>query len=315
MAGATQGDRRMSAVRIASLLPSVTEIACALGLADRLVARSHECDYPPEVERLPAVTAGRLPADAVTQAQVDDAVTQAARDGEALYDVDGALLASLAPDLVLTQSLCDVCAVDEDTVRRALGHMQPPAALLSLAPGRLDEVVDSVGDVAHAAGVEDRGEALMGALRARLDAVARRVAGRPRVRVAAVEWLDPPWSAGHWVPDQVAAAGGEEVLIAPGSRSARITWDDLAAARPDVVVLMPCGLSLAEVRELAQLVPPLGVRVAAVDASGLFSRPGPRLVDGVEVLAHMLHPLPGDPPPGDAWAWVDAPSGYTRSGR
>lgn len=303
------------AQRIASLLPSVTEIACALGLGDRLVARSHECDYPPQVENLPAVTAGRLPPDAVTQAQVDQAVTEAAASGEALYEVDGALLASLAPDLVLTQSLCDVCAVDEDLVRRAVRHMDPPPPLVSLAPGRLDEVIASVGDVAHAAGVPEAGDRLIAQLAARLDAVRARVAGRTPVRVAAVEWLDPPWSAGHWVPDQVAAAGGEEVLIAPGARSARMTWDQVAAARPDVVVLMPCGLSLAQVMDLAGEVPPLPARVAAVDASGLFSRPGPRLVDGVEVLAAILHPQPGDAPPGDAWAWVDQPSGYTRKGR
>lgn len=305
----------MMAQRIASLLPSVTEIACALGLGDRLVARSHECDYPPQVENLPAVTAGRLPPDAVTQAQVDQAVTEAAASGEALYEVDGALLASLAPDLVLTQSLCDVCAVDEDLVRRAVRHMDPPPPLVSLAPGRLDEVIASVGDVAHAAGVPEAGDRLIAQLAARLDAVRARVAGRTPVRVAAVEWLDPPWSAGHWVPDQVAAAGGEEVLIAPGARSARMTWDQVAAARPDVVVLMPCGLSLAQVMDLAGEVPPLPARVAAVDASGLFSRPGPRLVDGVEVLAAILHPQPGDAPPGDAWAWVDQPSGYTRKGR
>ncbi|MBL6633033.1 MAG: cobalamin-binding protein [Thermoleophilia bacterium] len=303
------------AQRIASLLPSVTEIACALGLGDRLVARSHECDYPPQVENLPAVTAGRLPPDAVTQAQVDQAVTEAAASGEALYEVDGALLASLAPDLVLTQSLCDVCAVDEDLVRRAVRHMDPPPPLVSLAPGRLDEVIASVGDVAHAAGVPEAGDRLIAQLAARLDAVRARVAGRTPVRVAAVEWLDPPWSAGHWVPDQVAAAGGEEVLIAPGARSARMTWDQVAAARPDVVVLMPCGLSLAQVMDLAGEVPPLPARVAAVDASGLFSRPGPRLVDGVEVLEAILHPQPGDAPPGDAWAWVDQPSGYTRKGR
>lgn len=301
--------------RIASLLPSVTEIACALGLGDRLVARSHECDYPPGVEGLPAVTAGRLPPDAVTQAQVDQAVTAAAASGEALYDVDGELLASLAPDLVLTQSLCDVCAVDEDLVRRAVRHMHPPPPLVSLAPGRLDEVIASVGDVAGAAGVPEAGARLMAQLGARLDAVRARVAGRTPVRVAAVEWLDPPWSAGHWVPDQVAAAGGEEVLIAPGARSARMTWDQVADARPDVVVLMPCGLSLAEVMDMADQVPPMAARVAAVDASGLFSRPGPRLVDGVEVLAAILHPQPGDAPPGDAWAWVRQPSGYTRKGR
>ena len=136
-----------------------------------------------------------------------------------------------------------------------------------------------------------------------------RVAGRPPVRVAAVEWLDPPWSAGHWVPDQVAAAGGVEVLMGAGERSARITWDDVIAAAPDVVVLMPCGLSLSEVQALVGDLPPLPGRVAAVDASGLFSRPGPRLVDGVEVLAAMLHPDPGDPPSGDAWAWVTVESG------
>lgn len=301
--------------RIASLLPSVTEIACALGLGDRLVARSHECDHPPQVQRLPAVTAGRLPPEAVTQAQVDEAVTAAAQAGEALYEVDGDLLASLAPDLVLTQSLCDVCAVDEDMVRRAVRHMRPPARLVSLSPGRLDEVIDSVGHVARVAGVEQRGDDLMRALRARLAHVARRVAGLPRVRVAAVEWMDPPWSAGHWVPDQVAAAGGEEVMIAPGARSARITWQDVIAQRPDVVVLMPCGLSLDEVVELAGSVPPMPAAVAAVDASGLFSRPGPRLVDGVEALATMLHPHAGHPPPDAPFRWIRPPAGYTQSGR
>jgi iron complex transport system substrate-binding protein len=297
------------AQRIASLLPSVTEIACALGLGDRLVARSHECDYPPQVLRLPAVTAGRLPPDAVSQAQVDEAVTQAAAAGEALYDVHADLLASLAPDLVLTQSLCDVCAVDEDQVRRALRAVEPPPGIVALAPGRLDEVIDSVGDVARAAGVEDGGDAVMAGLRGRLAAVREHVAGAPRVRVAAVEWLDPPWSAGHWVPDQVAAAGGGEVLIAPGARSARISWDDVRAAQPDVVVLMPCGLSLAQVAELADEVPDLPMPVAMVDASGLFSRPGPRLVDGVEVLAAILHPGQDDAPPGDAWAWLHQRSG------
>ncbi len=299
----------LMARRIASLLPSVTETVAALGLGDRLVARSHECDYPAWVTDLPAVTQGRLPDHAVTQAQIDDAVTEAATQGRALYSVDDALLRALSPELVITQSLCDVCAVDESLVSRAIRDMDPPAALLSLSPGRLDEVIDSVRDVAAAAGEPARGDELRDSLRARLGAVRARVAGRPPVRVAAVEWLDPPWSAGHWVPDQVAAAGGMEVLSGPGERSARITWDDVVAATPDVVVLMPCGLSLAEVQALVGDLPPLPGRIAAVDASGLFSRPGPRLVDGVEVLAAMLHPDPSDPPQGGAWAWVTGQSG------
>lgn len=295
--------------RIASLLPSVTETVTALGLGDRLVARSHECDYPPWVVALPPVTAGRLPADAVTQADIDAAVTDAAASGSALYSVDGELLRALAPDLVMTQSLCDVCAVDEGLVSRTVADFDPPAAMLSLSPGRLDEVIDSVRELAVAAGAPERADELCASLRARLDAVRARVQDRPPVRVAAVEWLDPPWSAGHWVPDQIAAAGGVEVLSAPGVRSARITWDDVIAAAPDVVVLMPCGLSLAEVERLTGDLPPLPGRVAAVDASGLFSRPGPRLVDGAEVLAAMLHPDPRDPPPGGAWAWVTRESG------
>lgn len=297
------------ASRIASLLPSVTETVCALGLRDRLVARSHECDFPPGIGDVPAVTSSRLPAAAVTQAQVDAAVTDAARQGEALYDVDAHLLARLRPDLVITQSLCDVCAVAEGAVLAAVRHIDPPAQVLSLAPGRLDEVIASVQEVADAAGVPDSGRALVESLRARLDAVRARVAGRPPVRVAAVEWIDPPWSAGHWVPDQVAAAGGVEVLVAAGARSVRATWDDVVAARPDVVVLMPCGLSLPEVLDLADAVPPIPARVAAVDASGLFSRPGPRLVDGAEVMARILHPLPGDPPGGTSWAWLDGRAG------
>lgn len=297
------------ATRIASLLPSVTETVCALGLRDRLVARSHECDFPPGIEDVPPVTSSCLPADAVTQAQVDAAVTDAARAGEALYEVDAALLARLAPDLVITQSLCDVCAVAEGAVLAAVRDIDPPAEVLSLAPGRLDEVIASVQDVADAAGVPEAGVALVASLHARLDAVRERVAGRPQVRVAAVEWIDPPWSAGHWVPDQVAAAGGVEVLVAAGERSARATWDDVAAARPDVVVLMPCGLSLAEVLELAADVPDMPARMAAVDASGLFSRPGPRLVDGAEVMARILHPLPGDGIGGESWAWLPGRGG------
>lgn len=290
--------------RIASLLPSVTEIACALGLRDRLVARSHECDYPHDVTDLPAVTAGRLPADAVTQAQVDAAVTEAAGAGEALYEVDERLLVSLAPDLVLTQSLCDVCAVDEGLVLGAVRRLDPPARVLSLSPGRLHDVIESVRDVARAAGVPQRGDELAAGLHARVSAVRAAVAGRPRPRVAAVEWVDPPWSAGHWVPDQVAAAGGHEVMIAPGERSARMSWDDVVAARPDVVVVMPCGLSLPEAMALVSEVPPLPCPVAVVDASGLFSRPGPRLVDGVQVLAEILHPGVAGPPGEGAWAWA-----------
>lgn len=290
--------------RIASLLPSVTEIACALGLRDRLVARSHECDYPPDVARLPVVTASRLPGDALTQAQVDAAVARAARDGDALYDVDDDLLVSLAPDLVLTQALCDVCAVDEGLVRAAARRTDPPPALVSVSPGRLDEVIEAVRAVAAAAGVPERGHALARQLRARLAAVEAAVTGLPRPRVAAVEWVDPPWSAGHWVPDQVRAAGGREVMTRAGARSCRIGWDDLVAARPDVVVVMPCGLALHEALAAAAAIPPMPCPVAAVDASALFSRPGPRLMDGVAVLAAILHPGAAVPPPDGAWAWA-----------
>ncbi len=294
-------DADVSASRIVSLLPSVTETVVALGLGEYLVARSHECDFPRWVMTLPAVTAGCLPADAVTQAEVDAAVTGAAQAGTPLYRVDEVLLADLAPDLVVTQSLCDVCAVDEGLVLGVLRRLDPPPRMLSLAPGRLDEVIDSVRDVAEAAGAPARGDALAADLRRRLHAVRMRTAALRPVRVAAVEWIDPPWSAGHWVPDQVAAAGGEDVLARAGERSSRISWDDVRAARPDVVVLMPCGLSLADTLALAADVPVLDARVVAVNASGLFSRPGPRLVDGVEVLSQILHPTPADPPPGDSW--------------
>jgi len=297
-------DAGVSASRIVSLLPSVTETVVALGLGEHLVARSHECDFPRWVTTLPAVTAGCLPADAVTQAQVDAAVTEAAQGGMPLYRVDEALLADLAPDLVVTQSLCDVCAVDEGLVLGVLRRLDPPPQMLSLAPRRLDEVIDSVRDVAEAAGAPARGDALAADLRRRLHAVRMRTAALRPVRVAAVEWIDPPWSAGHWVPDQIAVAGGEDVLARAGERSTRISWDDVRAARPDVVVLMPCGLSLADTLALAADVPVVDARVVAVNASGLFSRPGPRLVDGVEVLSQILHPTPADPPPGDSWGYL-----------
>jgi len=165
-------------------------------------------------------------------------------------------------------------------------------------------VIDSVRDVAEAAGALARGDALAADLHRRLHAVRMRTAALRPVRVAAVEWIDPPWSAGHWVPDQIAVAGGEDVLARAGERSTRISWDDVRAARPDVVVLMPCGLSLAETLALAADVPVVDARVVAVNASGLFSRPGPRLVDGVEVLSQILHPTPADPPPGDSWGYL-----------
>lgn len=304
---ACPGAAFVSASRIVSLLPSVTEIVVALCLSDRLVGRSHECDYPSWVEGIPAVTEGRLPADAVTQGQIDAAVSRAARSGEALYGLDAGRLAALSPDLVVTQSLCDVCAVDEGLVAAAVSALDPSPRLLSLAPGCLADVLNDIHAVAEAAGEPGRGDALVGRLRARLNAVRDTIAGALRVRVAALEWIDPPFSAGHWVPDQVAAAGGTEVLVVSGARSKRITWDRVAQARPDIVVLMPCGLGVPEALAAAAAQPAiraLGVPVMAVDASGLFSRPGPRLVDGVEVLAALLHPDRLPAPPVGTWAPV-----------
>jgi iron complex transport system substrate-binding protein len=283
-------------MRVVSLVPAATEIAYALGARDDLVAVTHDCDFPPEVRALPRVTSATIPAGA-TSREIDTLVRDAASRGESTFHLDAAALRAAAPEVILGQTLCSVCAVTLDQVPREL-PFEP--RVVPLEAGSLDGMYD---DVARIGDALDRGadaRRLIGSLRARVDAVRRAVAGRARPRVACIEWIDPPYSGGHWVPEQVRLAGGDDVLGEPGARSRVLEWDDVRAARPDIVVVMPCGWDARRAEREARAVPDLGARVVAVDGNAYFSRPGPRLVDGVELLASLLHQGVVPPPVGAA---------------
>jgi iron complex transport system substrate-binding protein len=289
-------------VRIVSLLPSATEILFALGAGADVVGVTFECDFPAEARERRIVSNTSLP-DGLTPLQIDAAVRARLAAGEDLYTLDEGALRAMDPDLVVTQDLCAVCAVDIGEVDKALEHLGCRADVLTLDPMTLDEVIASIEAVGRATATEERAAALVVTLRRRLDELARVVAGRPRPRMVLLEWTDPPFSAGHWVPDMVTAAGGEAVLGASGARSEQIEWAAVAASEPDVIVVAPCGYRLEGATQLARHLlatgnlPP-GVPVWAVDADAAFVRPGPRLVDGVETLAHIAHPDAVDAPPG-----------------
>ncbi len=289
-------------MRIVSLLPAATEIARALGLAEHLVGISHECDGPPPVPGLPRLTQPALPGGLPT-AEIDRRVREAARAGRPLYALDTTLLRRLRPDLVLTQSLCGVCAVAAGAVHAALAGTG--ARVLELAPRRLADVLEAVRAVGEAAGVAARAGALAAALRRRIEAVRQRSArAASRPRVAFLEWLDPPYAAGHWNPELVALAGGREVLGEAGAPSRRVTWDEIAAAAPEVLLVACCGMAPAEaapeLERLArdprwQALPAVRAgRVHLLDGARLFTRPGPGLVEGLERLAALLHPAPSE---------------------
>ncbi len=285
-------------MRVASLLPSATEILHFTGATDTLVGVTHECDYPKGVETLPKLTASRIQAN-MTGAEIDAAVGKLS-DEDGIYTLDAELLADLSPDLILTQGLCDVCAVSVGVVERAVSNLDPEPGILSMNPTSLGEVLECVAAVGKAVGREDETSEKLASLRRRLDHVQDTVAGLPRPRVGCIEWLDPPFSAGHWVPEMVRMAGGKELFAGEGEPSARLSWKEVFEARPEVLALMPCGFdvrrTVEEARSLEPLsgweeIPALGSgRVWAVDANSYFSRPGPRLVDGVEMLARILHP-------------------------
>ena len=279
-------------MRIASLLPSATEIVYALGLDGALVGVTFECDHPAQARRDNAVIVGGADTSRMSPGEIDAYVRAQVAAGADLYHLDQDALAGLDPDVVLTQDLCRVCALPAGHVDEALAHLGCRAEVVTLDPYTLTDVLGTIRTVAAACGVPDRGEALVSSLRARLDSVATAVAGAPRPRVAMIEWVDPPFAAGHWIPDLVVAAGGEPVGARAGQRSVPVTWDDVRAAAPDVVVVTPCGFGLDGAHEqAAQVVEQLpGLPVWAIDGNGLVVRPGPRLVDGVEALASVLHP-------------------------
>jgi len=283
-------------VRIVSLLPSATEMLFALGAGADVVGVTFECDTPAEARERTIVSTSALP-EGLAPAEIDAAVTARLAAGEDLYHLDAGALADLDADLVVTQDLCAVCAVDVSVVDDALAYLGCRADVLTLDPQDLAEVLASVATLGGACGRAAEAADLTAGLRERLDVVRRSVAGRAPVPVMVLEWTDPPFTPGHWVPDMVAAAGGRSVLGSPGARSERTTWEAVAAAAPEVVVAAPCGFGLDDAARLAGeacvagALP--GVPLWAVDANASFARPGPRLVDGVEAMAAILHPEAG----------------------
>jgi iron complex transport system substrate-binding protein len=280
-------------VRIVSLVPSATETLFALGVGDEVTAVTHECDHPPEVLDLPKVTRDvigpGLPPD-----EIDRAVRELTEQGRAIYELDEHALRSLAPDLIVTQALCSVCAVSIDDVRALAERMDPAPEIVSLDPHTLGEMLGDVRTLAQATDAKDAGVDLVQDAAARIDRVRLAVRGAPPVSVAALEWLDPVYVAGHWTPQLIEYAGGVDLLGLPGEPSETRSWEEVAAAQPEVVVCMPCGYdaerALEEAESFADELAELGARrVVAVDAAAYFSRPGPRLVDGLELMAHILH--------------------------
>jgi iron complex transport system substrate-binding protein len=274
-------------MRVVSLVPSATEIIAALGLADSLVGRSHECTYPSEVNDVPVVSASRVDTTELASADIDRAVREALADGRPLYAVDAELLERLAPDVIVTQDLCEVCAVSSGEVKR-VSHID--VETVSLDPRDLEEIEDSIRTLARHLGAAGRGEQLAQAMHHRIDFIHQLVRGLPRQRVFVAEWLDPPFAAGHWVPEMVDRAGGDEVLGRPRERSYATTWEDVRDAAPHLIVLAPCGFDLERTVSEAGTVPAMGARVVAVDSDAAYSRPGPRVAEGVAQLAHLLHP-------------------------
>ena len=286
-------------MRVVSLLPSATEMVHFAGAAESLVGVTHECDHPPGVESLPKLTSSRID-PTLSGAEIDAEVNRLVTDDESIYALDADLLESLEPDLVITQGLCDVCAVSTSLVEEAIAGLGSRPELLVLNPTSLEDVLDDSVRVGEALGRGGEVGGNVALLRDRLAEVEGAVAGLGRPSVGCIEWLDPPFSAGHWVPEMVRLAGGRELFAGPGERSVRLDWEDVFEAAPEVLVLMPCGFDAARAAEEAEPLPNLpgwselpavrDGRVWAVDANSFFSRPAPRLVEGVEILGRLFHP-------------------------
>jgi iron complex transport system substrate-binding protein len=298
-------------MRIVSLLPSATEILYALGVGDQVVGVTHECDFPPESASKPPLIKPRVDPTAAP-AEIDRQVSELVARGESIYAVDSELLASLAPDLIVTQDLCHVCAASPDDLATALSRLSRQPRVLTLSPHSLDDVWQDIIRAGEATNTRERAEALAAELKARVQAVGSITApsdGRSeaRPRVACLEWLDPLYVGGHWVPEMVAIAGGDDVLGRTGHPSFKVPADEVAQANADIILVMLCGydakrnaqeFNAAKIPENWQNLPAIrNRRIFAVDANSYFSRPGPRLADGVELLAHLFHPLRFAPPP------------------
>jgi iron complex transport system substrate-binding protein len=292
-------------------------MACALGLVDQLVGITHDCDYPPEVAGKPVVVRNVLPIESMSQPEIDAAVTQRMRDGLSLYQVDEQLLRELAPDIILTQDLCQVCAPSGNEVTQVLELLHKKPQILWLTPKSLEEIFDNLRELGEATGRMKEAEELIAAGRATLEAIAvttSKLSNRPRI--FCMEWLDPVYCSGHWMPEMVEIAGGVDSLARKGSDSVRIPWDDVLKWAPEVLIITPCGFNLGKVIEQAlQVLPYPGwsdlpavrnYRVYAVDANSYFARPGPRVVEGTELLAHLFHP--------DFFKWEGPPRAFQRIG-
>jgi len=300
-------------MRIVSFLPSATEMVCALGLGDHLVGITHECDYPPEVQSRPVVVHSAVETKGVSSQQIDEAVSQRLRSGESLYVVDETLLRKLSPELILTQDLCQVCAPSGHEIERVLKFLPQPPRILWLTPTCLQDIFENIRQVGEATGRSAEATALLRQLQGRVQAVADRARRLPsRPRVFCMEWLAPPYSAGHWMPELVELAGGVDGLASKGKDSARLAWERILDYAPEILILSPCGFHLNEVLRQAPLLtrypewerlPAVKAgRVYAVDANSYFARPGPRIVEGLELLAALLHP--------EEFHWSGPPEAY-----
>lgn len=299
-------------MRIASLVPSATEMLFALGLGRDVVGVTHECDFPPEAASLPHLTATVLP-EGLDAGEIDAAVKEIVGEGRALYSLDEGRLAELAPDLIVTQAVCEVCAVSYEDVVAVAARLPGQPRVVQQDPSTLGEVLEDVTRLGVAAGIEAQAAEVRAELEARLERVRTAVAGAERPRVLALEWLDPPFLGGHWVPEMVEIAGGVDVAGKAGQKSPQVEWEQLRGLGPEVIVAMPCGWYLddsrAQALEHGERLNALGAeRLFAVDAASTFSRPGPRLVDGVELLAHLFHPERVDPPAGIGFAELELQS-------
>jgi iron complex transport system substrate-binding protein len=298
-------------MRIASLVPSATEMLFALGLGDSVVGVTHECDYPHEAAERPHLTRSVIP-EGLSAAEIDREVRERTAAGSAIYELDDDELRELEPDLIVTQAVCEVCAVSFDDVTAVAARMDPVPEVLSLDPTTMGEVIADIRRLGVAAHAQEESEELILELGDRLDAIAAAVADADeQPTVLALEWLDPAYVGGHWVPQMIEHAGGIDLLGFAGEKSRVASWEEISASHPRVVVAMPCGYgadrAATEAYQHADRIAGLGAeRVVAVDASSYFSRPGPRLVDGVELLAHVLHPSLVGPPPAGRMVELDA---------
>ena len=291
--------------RIVSFLPAGTEIVHALGAGNELVGRSHECDFPESVQRLPVVSRPTIQLDGASAAGIDQAVAERLGTGESLYAIDERLLEELRPDVILTQNLCRVCAPSGDELTRAVRKFRVQPEVLFLTPRSLAEIDENIIAVGQAIGREREASALVSENRERIDAVSGAVRAAPRRKVTFLEWTEPLFCAGHWVPELIELAGGSDALGKGGADSVRIEWSDVIAQAPEVVVVSPCGYRLEQSVKLARQLPTLaGAQVYAVDANAYFARPGPRVAESVELLAHLFHP--------DLVSWTSADQPWAR---